>query len=244
MVPFAKHIAIILIFLTLAFNSFSQEENRLKKKVLKKEDYIEKKDSLKAIYGHNKKFLDKIELQALVALTYYPELKDCRIIFRRKRLKTTMAARPTFWSLIKRRSKRTYVIHLNDFDDVDVPFDSTSFNAQIGIIGHELAHILDYEHMTKMELVWLGFKYRDRHFRARMEVMTDVRTIYRGLGWQVWAFEHFVSTYPQTPREYKKYKAQIYLSPEDILGYIKEYESILEKKNGDNETEKKKLSSK
>lgn len=222
----------IFLLLLIFFFNFSLSsvyaDDHDGKRVFVKEDYVSKKDSLSLLYSHNKKFLPKIELQALIALSFYPELKDVKIVFKRKRLKTTMAARPTYGSLLKRRKNRTYVIYLNDFPDVDVPFDSTSFNAQVGIIGHELAHIIDYESMTKFELVMLGIKYKNKKFRAEMEANTDIRTIYRGLGWQVWAFEHFVSTYPQTPKEYKLYKSKIYLSTEDIIGYIKEYEKSLE----------------
>lgn len=216
---------LFLIFSTLICFSHDNED-RL---VLKRADFISKKDSLSNLYIANKEFLPKVELQALIALSYYPELKNVRIKFKRKRLKTTMAARPSFGSVFKSRKNRVYVIYLNDFPDVDVPFDSTSFNAQVGIIGHELAHIIDYESMSKKELIGLAFKYRKKAFRAKMEAETDIRTIYRGLGWQVWAFEKFVSTYPQTPKEYKLYKSKIYLSPQDIVDHIKAYEKSLEK---------------
>jgi hypothetical protein len=214
---------VIFIFL-FSFTSFNINASDLGEKVIfKKADYIANKDSLSGLYSNHKTFIPKLELQALVALYYFPELKNVRIKFKRKKLNTTMASRPSFSSIFKSRSKRLYEIYLNDFPDVDIPFDSTSFNAQVGIIGHELAHIVDYEARSKIELIKLAFKYRDKKFRAKMEADTDIRTIYRGLGWQVLAFEKFVNNYPHTPKEYKKYKEEIYLSPQDILGHIREY---------------------
>src|SRR6056297_1764443 len=60
-------------------------------------------DSLMEKYGKNKIIADEFVEPALIALSYYPELKDVHIEFKYSREATTMAARPDPLSLISER---------------------------------------------------------------------------------------------------------------------------------------------
>lgn len=223
-VTISKAPFLLLIGIILTINSFSQE-NSLPKEI-KKTDFIHLQDSLKKEFGNNKTFLPKLELQALIALSQYPELKDVKIIFKRKKLKTTMAAKPTNISAFKRKGKRTYLIHLNDYpEDVKIPFDSATFNAQVGVIGHELAHIAYYENTSSWKIIGLAFKYINKNFRTDFEKDTDRRAIKHNLGWQLYAFKLHVRDYPHAPAEYRAYKAKIYLSAEEIKTLTISYEN-------------------
>jgi hypothetical protein len=182
------------------------------------------KDSLNGLYSNNKTFIQKLELQALIALSYYPELKDVKIIFKQKKLNSTMAAKPTNISAFKRKGKRTYLIHLNDFpESVNIPFDSASFNAQVGVIGHELAHITYYEKTSAWKILGLAFKYTSKKFRVNFEKDTDKRAVRCGIGWQLYSWKKFVEDYPHAPAEYKAYKKKTYLSSEEIKEYNIKY---------------------
>lgn len=175
-----------------------------------------KQDSLREALGHNKTFLPEFELASLVALMHYPELKDTKIVFKSKDLNSTMAARPKGLQVFRSKGKRLYVILINNTPSVKVPVDSVSFNAQVGVIGHELAHVLDYETKSSLKVIGNGFGYSSKKFRARFERATDQRTIDHGLGWQCYDWSYYVHHYKHTPKEYLEYKKKTYMGYEEI----------------------------
>ena len=75
----------------------------------------------------------------------------------------TMQARPDIWHLLIGR--RRYLILINDRPTnngitlADIPF-----NGQLGIIAHEMCHILDYQHKSLWGIIKTGLMYlSDRH---------------------------------------------------------------------------------
>jgi hypothetical protein len=97
------------------------------------------------------------EPQCLIALAYYPELKDCKIGFLYSNISTTMSCRPSIKSLII--GEREYQIFINDYSDFEgILLQDVPLNAQIGIIGHEIAHILDYEDRNLAGIIQIGIK--------------------------------------------------------------------------------------
>jgi hypothetical protein len=204
-----------LTFMKLSYYSFSQT-NSLPFEI-KKTDFSPLQDSLKNLYGNYKSFIPKLELQALIALSHYPELNHVKIIFKQKKLNSTMAAKPTNISALRRIGKRTYLVHLNDYPkSVNIPFDSASFSAQVGVLGHELAHIAYYEKTSSWKLLGLAFKYLNKKFRIKFERDTDKRTINHNLGWQLYAFKLHVRNYPYAPEEYRDYLSRTYISAEEV----------------------------
>jgi hypothetical protein len=173
-------------------------------------------DSLRTELAANRTFIPKYELASLVALMHYPELKDTKIIFQSKNLKSTMVARPKGLNVFRKKGKRTYIIYINDTPDVKVPVDSVSFNAKVGVIGHELAHIVDYENKSALRIIGNAFGYSNKKFRAKFERATDQRTIDHGLGWQCRDWSYYVHHYKNIPEDYLEYKRKIYMSYEEI----------------------------
>jgi ribosome-associated protein len=173
-------------------------------------------DSLRTELAVNRTFIPKYELASLVALMHYPELKETKIIFQSKNLKSTMVARPKGLNVFRRKGKRSYIIYVNDTPEVKVPVDSVSFNAKVGVIGHELAHILDYENKSGMRIIGNAFGYSNKKFRAKFERATDQRTIDHGLGWQCRDWSYYVHHYKNIPEDYLKYKRKIYMSYDEI----------------------------
>lgn len=205
---------IILILLSLSINLIGQtlKAPRLYSEII----WAPKIDSLREAVGKNKTFIPKYELASLIALMHYPELKDTKIKFITKSLSSTMAARPKGFNVFRRKGRRLYVVIINNTDEVKVPVDSVSFNAQVGVIGHELAHILDYENKSSFKVVGNGLGYSSKKFRAKFERATDQRTIDHGLGWQCYDWSYYVYHYKNTPKEYLEYKKKTYMSYEEI----------------------------
>jgi hypothetical protein len=181
-------------------------------------------DSLMLIYGHNKTILPDFKEQILIALTYFPEFKDYHIAFKYSEIHRTMVCRPKIKSFIKK--EKEYVIYININKNFGgVLLKDVSFNAQIGVIGHELGHINDYEKRTKAGIITRGIDYLNKRSKKAFEYKIDSITIEKGLGWQLyeWAqysmFDNEIST-----EEYKKFKKETYMQPEMIKKYINELE--------------------
>lgn len=186
------------------------------------DEYLAK---IKSNLGSRKTFLKEFEKQTLTALSYYPELKDCQIEFIRSNIKTTMACRPTTSSLT-RRYNREYIITIDNNDEGQgITLDNVPYNAQIGVIGHELAHIVDYETRSSTNIASIGIDYATGHFPSEFEKQVDKITIKKGLGWQLYDWADFVLNKSKASMEYKSFKRKTYLIPEEIKQEIeKDYQ--------------------
>ncbi|MCF8219386.1 MAG: hypothetical protein K9I29_07470 [Bacteroidales bacterium] len=189
----------------------------------KKENYVQHIDSLRKEFSTQKHIPEKYELECLIALSYYPELKNVDIEFLNKRLKTTMAARPRVNALFKQKKNRTYRILINNSitDSSGLNYDDVPFNARIGIIGHELAHIVDYETKSMLHIVLNGIGYISNNtYRKNFEKDIDKITIAHGLGYQLYAFSSFLFNKADVNSEYLKFKEENYPSPENYKAML------------------------
>ncbi len=177
-------------------------------------------DSLKAIYGNNKKIDDDYESQILIALSRFPELKNVHIDFKEiGGIKTTMAAYPKPIATIF--GVRRYKVAIGG-DRSRIPLERASFNAQVGVIAHELSHIVDYENKNFFGLVGVATKYISRARRRFYEHQIDNATIVRGFGWQLYEWAQFsLGNESGAPERYKEYKRDVYMTAEEILAFIK-----------------------
>jgi hypothetical protein len=173
-------------------------------------------DSLIKENGTNKEFLKGYELISLVALMHFPELKDTKIVFKSKSINSTMQAKPKGLNILRRKGKRKYVVIINTINP-KVPLDSISFNAKIGVLGHELAHIIDYENKNTWQIIGIGLRYGNKNYRAKFERATDQRTLDAGLKWQIYDFSTYIFKYNQNNPKYLEYKKKVYMTPDDIL---------------------------
>jgi hypothetical protein len=203
----------VLFLLLYTGNNFAQQKApRLFSAIIMSQQI----DTLRSQFSNNKFLYEKYELQTLVALSFYPELKNTKISFRRSELKTTMVARPKGMNVFRGKGKRHYIIYINDFPTAKISPDSVSFNAQIGVIGHELAHLVEYENTSSLKMLYVGLSYFNKKFRAKFERATDLRTINHGLLWQCYDFALYVHNSKNAPAEYITYKKKFYMSPKEI----------------------------
>ena len=205
-----------LIFFLLVLTSFPLFSQNRAPRIITPSSFDGKLDSMRSTFGVNKQLPEEFELASLIALSYYPELKETKIKFVTKKLNSTMAARPSGLNFLRRKGKRLYKVLLNNVNP-EVPLDSASFNAQIGVIGHEFGHIVDYDSKSVFKLIFNAFGYGSKKYRAKFERATDQRTIDHGLFWQCYDFSVFVFTYKQANPAYLEYKKKIYMTPEEII---------------------------
>ena len=158
-----------------------------------------------------------------IALNFFPELCHQKIRLQYGSIKTSMAAQPRIWSIFVNRSNRTYKIIINKNPEKEQTqlLYAAPFNAKVGIMGHELTHILDYSTKSGCKLTWTGVRYMGKKYRRELEKQTDSITIARGLGWQLYHFSYFLTQYPDINEEYRQYKLDTYMKPEEILERLK-----------------------
>ncbi len=180
------------------------------------------RDSLLALYGNNKIFVEEYLDPTLIALSYYPELRDSPIEFKFSAEATTMAARPRPSSML---TNRRYIIVINNKEEFEgIRLSDVPYNAQIGIIGHELAHIADYQKHNLFGVMGILFRYSSKARKPLFEKEIDRATIERGLGWQLYDWAQFaLSEDNDTSEEYRQFKREHYLSPAEIEQQIEFY---------------------
>lgn len=98
------------------------------------------------------------------------------------------------------------------------------FNAQVGAIGHELAHVSDFNKKNLLGMTCWGIKYLTRKSRIGIERKTDLSTIKHGLGLELYYFVDFVLNHSTSTYEYKKFKRINYLTPSEIMQLTKKQE--------------------
>jgi hypothetical protein len=175
-----------------------------------------KVDSLNSLYGTSKTFVSSYQLASLIALRHYPELLHTTIEFKEKSINSTMQARPKGLNILRRKGKRKYVVYINTINP-KVPLDSISFNAKVGVLGHELAHIVDYESRSVLSILGIALRYASKKYRAKFERATDQMTIDHGLLWQNYDFSAYVFKYNQNNQKYLEYKKKVYMTPDEFL---------------------------
>lgn len=177
----------------------------------------------------NKKIPQGIRAQVLIALSFYPELKDRKIVFRLRKRNTPLTSRPRIFGVFRSRKKRPYVITIST--KAGTPFDPIMFhnlpyNAQIGVLGHELGHISHYNSQSSWKLLGLPFNLLSKKFTDHFEFNTDLICIEHGLGHQLYAW----SSYVREALNISEWKGtsgsdtvdQRYMNPETIRKFMSE----------------------
>lgn len=207
-----RYLILILIaafFIPRSFLSLVLSQNRLEV-------------SLTSKLENNKVFVEDYKTQCLKALSFYPELKDVNIEFREAGIGTTLAARPILSSFFNTDYERKYEVIFNNANDCEVPFSELPEEGQIGILGHELAHILDYETKSFGQLLVTGCFYINAHSIRNYERGIDRVTVERGLGKKLHDAYHYILEESQASLKYKEFKKFTYLEPYEILEHVHE----------------------
>lgn len=214
-----KHFKLSIIFLSTSFFCFSQG--------IVKEF---KKDSLQYYAGSSltenkiipKEYSDQIKL----VLLYYPELCKTKIKFKVKYNLAPLAAQPTLWSVFVKPSKRKYIVTISDgtikkFNPILLK--NLSTNAQIGVIGHELGHIAEYNSKRGFFFIALALKHLSKRSMDTFEYNTDKRCIEHHLGYQLlaWSEEVRIKLNLNQWGGANSPKRERYMNPTTIINVIK-----------------------
>ncbi len=166
-------------------------------------------DSLKLVVGTNKGLPKGFETQALLAYSAYPELKDVAVDMVLTQSGAPMESNFDFLTLLGSRSGRKYRVLLNNAPDTEfdeILLRSLPFDAQVGILAHELGHVVYYDQLTTLEIAKWGVRYLlDEDFRSKHEKSTDMMPVYHGLGSQIYQYAYHVRHDPSCAALYQKF---------------------------------------
>lgn len=162
------------------------------------------------------------EKAGLIAYSAYPQLRNIKIDMVFRDYGPPMQANFNIWSLLGPAKNRHYIIHLNDARNT--PFDAIllrnlPFNAQVGILAHELGHVSYYDQLNTLQIAKWGIKYLiSDDFRSTHEKSTDLQPVYHGLGNQIWQYAWYVRYDDCCQVMYETYKwiDRYYLTDKEI----------------------------
>jgi hypothetical protein len=145
----------------------------------------------------NKKLLPGYEKEILSVLFFFPELKNVPIEFRFRKSVSTLKTRPALFSLFMPRGHRKYIITVSNRTPPNleaIRFDKLPQKARMGVLGHELSHVVDFNRKT----IWQSFKTALGHFSTHyldsLEFNTDKICIEHGLGDELEEWSRFIRT--------------------------------------------------
>lgn len=151
-------------------------------------------DSLQQ-YGNNKEIPEQYKKPILTALSYFPELKNVHIIFRIRKAYTPLTTKPDFAGVFKRKDHRTYIITISN-QTIDtlkrLLFQNLTFEEQVGVMGHELSHVVDFNSKNFPQTVSVGIGHLSKKYIDKMEFNTDRICVMHGLGEYLIAYSKHV----------------------------------------------------
>ena len=220
---------IAFIFLFVAFTTHAQE---IIKNFSANTYSSEKINALKLEYGTNKIIPAVYETQILIALSYFPELKNETIEFRLKKAITPLSSKPTIFGLLQSAKKRKYIITISEETNSKLEpilFKNLNFNAQIGVLGHEISHVSNYitkgfGKMMNIAFIELLSKKQVDNFERN----TDITCIKHGLGYQLLDWSKSVrqnlkmDNWRGADNASSISKTERYLNPESIINVMLE----------------------
>lgn len=218
-----------VIILVFAFNLLYGQHPVIafKSELINEQDLL----SLKETYGNNKQLPIGYEKQALLALSFFPELKDISIEFKVAETMTPLTSRPTIWSVFRSPKNRHYLITISSKSKGimdSILLGNLNYNAQIGVLAHELSHVSDYNTKNIWQFLRIGIGLLSKSYMDAFEYNTDQICIDHAAGYQLLAWSKNTRLYftKETVEKYFGKDAltnERYMTPETIQQKINEH---------------------
>lgn len=188
-------------------------------------------DSIRLLneYGKNKVLVPRFALATLVALSYFPELKDTRIQFITKPAYSPLRTNPRFKGIFCHKTRMlTIIISDSTMWKLEpITLSHMDFNTQVGVLGHELSHASDFKRRSFVNLAGTGIGHLSSRYIDRFEYNTDSICIAHGLGYQLLSWSIFVrktldtNNYDGADNIAKPMVRERYMNPETIIARMK-----------------------
>ena len=105
-------------------------------------------------------------------------------------------------------------------------FKNLPFNSQVGVMGHELAHAVDFFQMTTKQIITHVIRNISATYIDRFEFNTDAICIAHGLGYQLYDWSSLVrqkmnkTNWRGSDYVHRDMNKERYMNPETILKRI------------------------
>jgi hypothetical protein len=185
----------------------------------------EELELLRSEYGRHKEIPAKYEEVILTALSHYPELKETRITFRLiKEHNVPYCTSPATKSIFAQPYDREYVVSI--LEEAEAPmfyalFKNLTREAQLGVLAHEIAHVEQYNSLSRGELIKFMACYLIPSFQQKIEQAADMAAIIHGFGKELLEHAIYIRCIPGYTEERKEINKN-YLKPNEILNYLPE----------------------
>jgi hypothetical protein len=180
---------------------------------------------LRKKFGHKKEIPEQFEEVVLQALSHFPELKEVAISFRSSSgHPLPYGTDPVFSGIFRSGHKRKYVVTL--LDEADLPerpalFKNLPHEAQRGVIGHELGHVIQQMRKSGLSILKKRLKHGGIASRREMEREADLIAIQHGLGFDLYVHATFIRKIPGYVQHRKEIETD-FLKPQQILDTLTE----------------------
>jgi hypothetical protein len=178
-------------------------------------------DSLRSLAGTGKSFPHGYELQGLLALSRYPELKNTRIEIKFTNTQSLLLSTISFHGMFQHASKRTYKILLRTTSESKLApalFSNLSFDGQIAALAHELAHTLEFRQKSFGGMVDVALRHLSKKAIDHQEQSADMQVISRGLGFQMYAWRKSTAkAFGTKQTEKPPGEQERYMGPQTVL---------------------------
>jgi hypothetical protein len=174
--------------------------------------------SVKGQTPENWDFPEKYDSLVVFLADSLDDILDVNIKVKEKRIGTTMAMRPSFFSFFKKSEKRTYVLCINNKADFSgVLFRDVPHEARVGLLAHELMHVRDYQSRGFGGLVERGWQYLSKRGKHKFEHEIDKMVIDAGFGFYLYYWSAYVLEESDVDEKYREFKRRVYMKPKTIL---------------------------
>jgi hypothetical protein len=164
-------------------------------------------------------FPKQYEAAILAALTGFPELKNTRIQFKASASHPVpYGTTPDLISYFLPAAKRSYTITIKENakgPEHEALFRNLPADCQIGVIAHELGHVVQFGKRSIGGLWLLSFLYLLPPFKKKMERGADLMAVRHGFGKELLKQALFLRAIPGYVQA-RPAVVKLYLSPEEI----------------------------
>ncbi|MDJ1504238.1 hypothetical protein [Xanthocytophaga agilis] len=175
---------------------------------------------------HKKLIPDELREEILIALSYFPELKDTQIdfVYVENIRSSIMQAQPKARTLFRKKHRRHYIIRISRYfhlSKTHMKIEDLPKDVLIGWIGHELGHVMDYLYRGRLGMARFGAGYVfSKKYIRKAERVADTYAVKRGLLNYILATKNFVLDHAELPSWYKNKIRRLYLSPDDVMALV------------------------
>lgn len=190
-------------------------------------------------YSFNRKRIPlAYEEPILSALSYFSDLDKVKIRFRVRRTYAPLSTRPSWSNMLRRGDRRLYIVTISDSSInklSPILFKRLPYDAQVGVIGHELSHVVDFKKKSFFGMMRVAVGNTSSRYLDKFEYKTDSICIQHGLAdnllaWSIAVREQLHVDYWRGSDNVNKkaVSKERYMNPSTILSFQNPNESIEE----------------